>query len=543
MTIRAAPQKGGTDRAEVRPGTRTGLRPDQRSKDVVVGRVIGGRYRVVGRLGAGSLGTTYLCDDLRTTARVALKVFRREFARDEEFMARLRRQVKLAAALSEAHPGILAVSACDRTDDGMAFVATEYVDGAALKDVIRRAGPLDVRRALRLACRIAEALDAIHTRGFVHTEVRSQNVILTQSAGEETVKLKGLEVAGLRDTSLAGHLVCAGLLVSNPEYVAPEQIEGDQVTARTDIYGFGVVLYEMLTGRVPFSASTPDGVLAKHVQETAVPLNAVRPGIPSVLELRVKQALEKEPERRQRYIGDVANEYLCELAVEELAAETARQKGGVIRKIATTVHTRLPRQREISTEGAPLGLAWKVAAIVALLAGLSLPAIWLFSALQKPPSRPASTAGQPLGAPRGVESEQAAQPTGPVRASSAPPIPAQQAPRTPEVEKAAAQPPEAASAPGGTDVSQGPEERIEPPASPPPRESSLRPPGPPARLQTSPKRPDRVETPSTEGRRPTPTPRAQPPQPSRQETPLPARETPDPNAIIDWLLGRPTGRD
>jgi serine/threonine protein kinase len=493
---------------------------------------------VVDRLGVGSLGTVYLCDEIRTAKRVALKIFRREFAKDEEFMARLRRQVKLAAALNETHPGILAVYDCDRTDDGGAFLVTEYVDGRTLKEVIRRNGPLDVRRALRLACQIAEGLDAIHTRGFVHTDIRSQNVIVTKAGEGEAVKLKGFEVAGLRDTALAGHLIRAGVLPSNPEYAAPEQIEGDQVTARTDIYAFGVILYEMLSGRVPFLASIPDGVLAKQLQETPIPLSAVRREIPSVLELRVKQALEKEPERRQRYIGDVANEYLCGLAAEELAAEQARQKGGVIRKIVTTVQSRLLRQGEFSAEGEPLGMGWKVAAVVALLALLSFPAIWLFSAFQKSASTRAPALQQPLEAPRVIEAERAARPAGAVPESPALPGPAVVAPEMPETEMVAAEPPGDVGVPEATDATRTQAEAVESPVPPLPRESSLRPPGPTGRVETGPRRPERVEAPATTGRRAAPT-----PPPSRRETPLPTRGTPDPSAIIDWLMGQPPGRE
>jgi len=485
----------------------------------------------------------YLCDEIRTAKRVALKIFRREFAKDEEFMARLRRQVKLAAALNETHPGILAVYDCDRTDDGGAFLVTEYVDGRTLKEVIRRNGPLDVRRALRLACQIAEGLDAIHTRGFVHTDVRAQHVIVSKVGEDEAVKLKGFEVAGLRDTALAGHLIRAGVLSSNPEYAAPEQIEGDQVTAQTDMYAIGVILYEMLSGRVPFSASIPDGVLAKHLQETPIPLSALRREIPSVLELRVKQALEKEPERRQRYIGDVANEYLCELAAEELAAETARQKPGVIRKIATTVQSRLPRQREFSVEGEPLGMGWKIAAVVALLALLSFPVIWLFSSFQKSASTRAPALQQPLEAPRVIEAERAARPAGAVPESSARRGPAEIAPEMPEGETVAAEPAVDVGPPEKADTARTPAEATAPPASPLPRESSLRPPGATGSTETSPRRPERVETPATRGRRVAPAPAAPTSPTSRQETPLPTRGTPDPSAIIDWLLGQPPGRE
>ena len=542
MTTRADSREKRTNGVGAVPGTGVAARAEPRSADPLVGRVIGGRYRVLDRLGVGSLGTVYLCDEVRTARRVALKVFRREFAKEEEFMARLRRQAKLAAALNETHAGILAVYDCDRTDDGSPFLVTEYVDGQTLKDVIRRSGPLEIRRALRLACRIAEGLDAIHNRGFVHTDVRAQHVIVSEVGEDEAVKLKGFEVAGLQDTALAGHLIRAGVLSSNPEYAAPEQIEGDRVSPRTDIYAFGVVLYEMLSGRVPFSAPIPDGVLAKHLQEAPIPLSEVRREIPSVLELRVKQALEKEPERRQRYIGDVANEYLCELAVEELAAEQARRKGGAVRKIATAVQARLPRQGEPSVAAAPLGVGWKIAAAVALLALLSVPAIWLFSALQKSASTAVPALQRPLDAQRPIGEERAVRPADTAPKPAAVPEPAEVASQAPEAQTAAAEPPGDVATPEATAEKPTRADATQPPAPPLPRESSLRPPGATTgRAEPSPRRPERVEAPATRGRGMAPA----PPTPARtqREITRPVPGTPDPSEIIDWLLGRPPGRE
>ena len=154
------------------------------------------------------------------------------------------------------------------------------------------------------------------------------------------------------------------------------------MTARTDIYSFGVVLFEMLSGQVPFSASIPDGVLAKHLQAIPAPLSALRREIPSVVELRIKQALEKEPEKRQRYVADVINEYLCELAADELLTEIARQKPGVVGRI-TEIWSRLPALRRSAVKGEPLGTSWKVAAAVALAALLFLAAFAMTPSLQK----------------------------------------------------------------------------------------------------------------------------------------------------------------
>ena len=187
-----------------------------------MGQVIKGRYRVVGALGTGILGTVYLCEEVpNRNTRVALRVFRREFAKNDEFMNRLHRQVKLAQMFCEGYPRYLSVYECGQTLDGGAFIATKYLEGRTLKEAIRQDGPFDVQRALRLACQIAEGLDAIHNKGFVHTEVRAQNVIITRGEDGETATLRGFEVAGLRDTAVMDHMLRAGVISSNPEYASP----------------------------------------------------------------------------------------------------------------------------------------------------------------------------------------------------------------------------------------------------------------------------------------------------------------------------------
>lgn len=504
-------------------------------------QVIDGRYRVVDTLGTGSLGTVYLCDEVPGGRRVALKVFRRDCAKDDEFMDRLRRQVKRAMSVQENRPTILAVSDCGRTADGNAYLATEYLQGRTLTDIIRRGGPLEIQRALRLACQIAGALDAIHDRGFVHKDVRADNIIIVAAGDEEAAKLKGFEVAGLRETPLVGHLVRAGAIPSNPEYATPEEIEGDQVTARTDIYAFGVLLYEMLTGRVPFSASSPDGVLAKHLQDVPAPLGTFRRGIPSVLELRVKQALEKEPEKRPRYVGDVVNEYLCELAAEELLVEQARQRRGVIGALAARVQSRLPRLHEPPAAGAHPRLGWKVGVGAALLAAVSAAALWLLW----PARTPAPTAAlppRPASAPV-VERARPAIPEPITPAPAAPPVAAQEVPAPPERAVAAAGASKAVDeAETELNPAVGPDASA-PPASEVPKEASLRPPGLGAKPQKSPRPPARVEAPVRPERQPAPARVATPPPAPRPETPAPARGTPDPTAIIDWLLGRPPGNE
>jgi serine/threonine protein kinase len=427
------------------------------------------------------------------------------------------------------------------------FLATEYLQGRTLRDIIRRGGTLEIQRALRLACQIAEGLDTIHGAGFVHGDVRPENVIVIPAGDDEVARLKGFEVAGLRDTALVDHLIRAGVISSNAEYLAPERVDGDRATVRTDIYAFGVVLYEMLTGRVPFSGPSPDSVMAKQLQDAPAPLGVFRRGIPSVVELRVKQALEKEPERRQRYVGDVANEYLCELSNDEMLAELAQQKRGVIGKVATSVHARLPRMGGAPLVRAPLATGWKIGAVAAVLVLAALAAVWLLPPFQRSLSAYVPWLQQELGGQTAAPVERTVRPETKAPRAAGPtlpvqPSPVQEAPR-PRVDVAPpaqvaedddAQKPEVASPRVG---------RVAPTPPASPQESSLRPPVTRERVPPIPRVVDRPEAPERTARKAPPEPAAPPPPSARQEAPTATRNAPDATAIIDWLLGQPPGRE
>jgi serine/threonine protein kinase len=266
----------------------------------LVGQVVKGRYRVLRKLGEGGMGAVYLAEQLSISRKVALKLLHREFARDREFVQRFHQEAKLAASLND--PRITTVFDFDQGDDGSLFIVMEYLEGTSLNDLIRREGPLDVARAVRLGVQIAEGLGAAHAAGVIHRDIKPQNIMVL--APGDAVKLMDFGIARLGDTGEA-HLTRRGALMGTPSYMAPEQIEGRPVSARTDIYAFGVVLYEMLTGTTPFSAPTSTAVLAKQLRDAPRPVRGVRPEVSPLLEQVVMQALEKEPEWRHESMADV----------------------------------------------------------------------------------------------------------------------------------------------------------------------------------------------------------------------------------------------
>ena len=269
--------------------------------DPVVGQVIKGRYRVLRKLGEGGMGAVYLADQLSISRKVALKVLHREFTRDHEFVQRFHQEARLAAALN--HPAITTVFDFDQGEDGSLFIVMEYLEGTLLSEVIRRDGALDVGRAVRLGVQIADGLGAAHAAGVIHRDVKPQNIMVLTPG--DRVKLMDFGIARMGDTG-AAHLTRAGALMGTPHYMAPEQIEGRPITVKTDIYAFGVVLYEMLTGTTPFNAPTSTAVLTKQLREPPAPLRRVRPEVSPLVEQVVMQALEKEPEWRQENMGDLA---------------------------------------------------------------------------------------------------------------------------------------------------------------------------------------------------------------------------------------------
>jgi eukaryotic-like serine/threonine-protein kinase len=268
--------------------------------DPFVGRTIKGRYRIVSRLGDGGMGTVYRAEQLSLGRTVALKLLHREFARDAEFVERFQQEARLAAGLN--HPRLTTVYEFDQSEDGSLFIVMEYLEGMPLSDLIRQSGPLAIARAVGLGIQIAEGIEAAHAAGVIHRDVKPQNVMVL--SGGTDAKLMDFGIARLND-GRDGHLTRAGTMMGTPLYMAPEQIEGRPVSERTDIYAFGVVLYEMLSGQTPFTAPTSAAILAKQLNEPPRLLRSVRADVPALLERIVMQALDKDPEYRQERIAEV----------------------------------------------------------------------------------------------------------------------------------------------------------------------------------------------------------------------------------------------
>ncbi|MEA2139145.1 MAG: eukaryotic-like serine/threonine-protein kinase [Solirubrobacteraceae bacterium] len=250
--------------------------------------VIDGRYQVIEHLGTGGMADVYCAHDLQLGRKVALKLLHARFAEDEEFLERFRREASSAAGLQHQH----VVSVYDRgSAEGTSYIAMEFVSGRTLKQLVAEEGALDPARAVDLTVQILRAARFAHRRGVIHRDFKPQNVIVDED-GRAKVTDFGIARAGASDMTQTGSIM------GTAQYLSPEQAQGHAVGARSDLYSIGIILYELLTGRVPFNAESAVTVALKQVSEEPVAPRACNPGVTPELEAVVLQALEKEPEKR-----------------------------------------------------------------------------------------------------------------------------------------------------------------------------------------------------------------------------------------------------
>lgn len=285
--------------------------------EVSEGTVVDGRYRVLGRIGSGGMADVYLAEDDQLGRRVALKLLHRRFAEDDQFVERFRREASSAAGLS--HPNVVAVY--DRGSwDGTYYIAMEYLEGRTLKQVVRDEAPLPPVRAIDLTLPILHAARFAHRRGIVHRDLKPQNVIVDDEGGVKVTDF-GIARAGASDMTETGSIM------GTAQYLSPEQAQGQDVGERSDLYSVGVILYELLTGKVPFDGDSPVTIALKQVSQDPVPPSELVTGIPPDLEAVVMWAMRKDPADRPQ---DADAMIRALEAVRERIVTGAEPEGGVV---------------------------------------------------------------------------------------------------------------------------------------------------------------------------------------------------------------------
>ncbi|MGH3034260.1 MAG: Stk1 family PASTA domain-containing Ser/Thr kinase [Gaiellaceae bacterium] len=263
--------------------------------DTLINTLFDGRYRILRKLGAGGMAKVYLAEDEDLGRRVAIKILNERYANDDLFIERFRREAKSAAGLS--HPNI--VSIYDRGEaEGTYYIAMEVIEGRSLKELIMTRGALPIDMAIAFAKQLLEALRFAHRHGIIHRDIKPHNVLVSADQ-----RVKGHEPRlKVTDFGIARHgasqMTEAGSIIGTAQYLSPEQARGAPVTAASDLYSAGVVLYEMLTGKVPFSGDSAIEIAMKHVNELPKPPSQHRREIPPELDHVVLRSLAKEPEDR-----------------------------------------------------------------------------------------------------------------------------------------------------------------------------------------------------------------------------------------------------
>src|SRR5919202_4026912 len=258
--------------------------------DTLINTVFDGRYRVLRKLGAGGMANVYLAEDQELGRRVAIKILNDRHANDDQFVERFRREAKNAAALS--HPNIVSIFDRGESEDGTYYIAMEYLPGGTLKDRIVKRGALPAHTAAAVALQIAEALRAAHERDVIHRDIKPHNILIT---GSGDVKVTDFGIARAASSST---MTRTGHILGTAHYISPEQAIGEPVGPASDLYSLGVVLYEMLTGELPFDADTPIGIAMKHVNGRVRPPQDLNPSVPDGINAITLRLLAKNPEDR-----------------------------------------------------------------------------------------------------------------------------------------------------------------------------------------------------------------------------------------------------
>jgi eukaryotic-like serine/threonine-protein kinase len=334
-----------------------------------LGTLIGGRYRLDAEIGRGGMSTVYRAFDTVLERPVAIKLMHREIAADSDHLERFRREARSVAQLNHAHVVTVIDAGEEPSDDasageGTPYIVLEYVEGETLKDVIRRGGPLEIAQAIAYAIEIARALGAAHERQIVHRDVKPQNVLISVEGGAKITDF------GIARTLTEEGLTIAGRVLGTTDYVSPEQALGEPVTGQSDLYSLGVVLYEMLSGDVPFHGDSPVAVAMKHVREEIPDIQRQRPEVSAATAAVLERALSKDLAQRYPDAASMVADLEDVLAIEtSRAGQATGEVTTVLRTLPGRARRRLPwRMRHRARWFASLALLALIVAVALVIA-------------------------------------------------------------------------------------------------------------------------------------------------------------------------------
>ena len=274
--------------------------------DSLIGKILAGKYRIDARLNTGGMGTVYRGTHVLMDKTVAIKVLRPSLAADEKIVARFSREARAASRIS--HPNAISVTDFGEDENGIVFLVMEYLSGKTLKQVIRDEGPLPLARTVDIMRQVADALQAAHAQNVVHRDLKSDNIMLLSTAMGDHAKVLDFGIAKINEPEgqIDSGLTAPNLVIGTPQYMSPEQCsQVSEIDARSDIYSFGVILYEMLVGHVPFSGDSPTMIMMKHLQEPVPSVLEERQDLPPSIGRVVARAMAKLPSNRYQTVSEL----------------------------------------------------------------------------------------------------------------------------------------------------------------------------------------------------------------------------------------------
>jgi serine/threonine protein kinase len=304
--------------------------------DPLLGETLAEKYLVEQLIKRGGMGSVYRGKHVMMDKTVAIKVLRPSLAGDDVVVARFSREAKAASRIS--HPHAVSVTDFGEAESGVVFLVMEYLDGRTLKDLIRSEGPMTLERTVEIIRQVSGALDAAHQQGVIHRDLKSDNIMLSQTNGGDWAKVLDFGIAKIQQPEGArdNDITAANLVIGTPQYMSPEQCsQAGPIDARSDVYSLGVIVFEMLAGRVPFTGDSLTVIMMQQVRDEPPSVLEARPDLPASIDNLIKKALAKQPADRFQTAGELS-EALTQAADEAGEAASATVAPEVADTVSST---------------------------------------------------------------------------------------------------------------------------------------------------------------------------------------------------------------